>query len=348
MKGIDVAKYQGDINWQKVKSAGIEFAFIRAGWAGYEGGIDEGKDPYFEKNMAGAIAAGIHVGAYVYSYCKTEAAAKKAAAQVLELCKPYALTMPIAFDIEADDSTPYQGFSKAKNSAICKAFLDEIRQNGAYPILYTYKAFVASYLDMNVLKDYDFWLAHYDVAKSDYAGPYTIWQYTSKGTVDGIEGRVDMNEAYVDYPALIAGPKYGEKIADEAVVIRCKATGSDQKRVIALLEELGIGYFVDDAIVTTTFPITVGDQRRLTGLTDPLGINWNVVVPQKEESNDIPAPVEDTDKKFEEIREQFEKTNSALNSLIGVIQSLTLQINKLDAQMQTLTKKWLKSQETQM
>ena len=69
LKGIDVSKYQGEINWPRVAASGVQFAFVRVGWAGYEGGIDEGRDTYFARNMRGALDAGLAVGAYVYSYC---------------------------------------------------------------------------------------------------------------------------------------------------------------------------------------------------------------------------------------------------------------------------------------
>ena len=201
MKGIDVSKYQGVIDWDRVKASGIGFAFIRVGWAGYEGGIDEGKDPTFDTNMRGAIAAGIPVGVYVYSYCKTPAAAQRAAREAIALCKPYKLTMPLVFDLE--DSATYAPLGKAAATAVAEAFLSAVEAAGYYAMLYSYKSFVGSLLDMGKLAKYDFWLAHY-TARTDYTGPYGIWQYSSSGTVDGISGRVDLDEAYKDYPALIA------------------------------------------------------------------------------------------------------------------------------------------------
>ena len=200
-KGIDVSKYQGDINWESVKNDGITFAFIRVGWAGYEGGIDEGFDPYFDKNMKNAIKAGINVGVYVYSYCKSTTAAKRAAKEAINLFKKYEITMPIAFDME--DSNTYKSFSKDANNSIAKSFLDEILSNGYYPILYTYTSFANTHLNLNSLREYDLWLADY----RGYMGidGASIWQYSSSGSVNGINGRVDMNIAYKDYPSIING-----------------------------------------------------------------------------------------------------------------------------------------------
>lgn len=204
--GIDVSKYQSAIDWLRVAASGVHFAFVRVGWAGYEGGIDEGLDPCFARNMAGAAAAGLAVGAYVYSYCKTPAAARRAAREATALLAPYRLTMPLAFDIE--DAATYKALGRGQSSAVAAAFLDETKARGYYPLLYTYTSFAQSYLDMNALAAYDLWLADY----RGYMGikGASIWQHTSDGRVDGISGRVDLNIAYKDYPALI-GRQGGQK-----------------------------------------------------------------------------------------------------------------------------------------
>lgn len=206
-KGIDVSKYQGVIDWQRVAASGVKFAFVRVGWAGYEGGIDEGADPYFDRNMKGALAAGLAVGAYVYSYCRSANAARRAAREAAARCRPYRLTMPLAFDIE--DAATYEGIARGDNSIIAAAFLDEAAAQGYYPLLYTYTSFANSYLDMAQLSGYDLWLADY----RGYMGIQgaSIWQYSSSGAVDGIAGRVDRNIAYKDYPALIGGTQKEEK-----------------------------------------------------------------------------------------------------------------------------------------
>jgi len=271
--GIDVSKHNGVIDWPRVRAAGVQFAFIRLGWAGYEGGLAEGLDYMFETNMAGAIAAGIPVGVYVYSYCKTPAAAKRAAQETAAWLRQYKVTMPVALDIETDDSTPYQSMTRAANTQVCRAFLQEIQTAGYYPMLYTYKSFANSYLDMSQLADYDFWLAHY-VEQSDYTGPYGIHQYTSGGSVEGISGRVDMDRAYKDYPAIITG-KSGTALSDTPVRMQCVATGADGAAVRDQLEGLGIGYTVAGNTITTAVAVSRGDQLRLTA-TAPDGVVWTV------------------------------------------------------------------------
>ena len=127
IKGIDVSKYQGEIDGEQVAASGVQFAFIRVGWAGYEGGIDEGFDPCFDRNMAGAIAAGIPVGAYVYSYCKSADAARRAAREAAAKCAPYQLSWPLVLDIE--DAATYKGFSKRDIENATQPFYKE-KENG--------------------------------------------------------------------------------------------------------------------------------------------------------------------------------------------------------------------------
>lgn len=201
-RGIDVSKYQGIIDWNKVKAAGYKFAFIRVGWCNYDGTITEGFDPYFTANMTNAIAAGINVGVYVYSYAKTTDAARICAREVLKRVKPYKLTMPIAWDYE--DSKLYASFGKQANVNICKAFLDTINENKYYGMLYTYTSFANAYLDMSQLTVYDMWIADYR-ASCGYKGKYSIWQYSSSGSVPGVNGRCDVNYEYTDHVAIIEG-----------------------------------------------------------------------------------------------------------------------------------------------
>ncbi len=205
IQGIDVSKHNGTVDWKKVKAAGKEFAFVRLGWAGYDGRIDAngGLDPLFHSHIKGAMDAGLHVGVYVYSYAKTPDAATVAAKETLKLVKPYRLAYPIAFDIE---DTMYQSMGKATNTEIAKAFLATIEQAGYYGILYTYKNFAETYLDMAKLAQFDVWIAQY-AAKCTYLGKYGIWQYSGSGQCSGVSGACDLNIAYKDYAEIIQNAK---------------------------------------------------------------------------------------------------------------------------------------------
>lgn len=207
INGIDVSKHNGTIDWSKVKAAGYDFAMIRLGWAGYAGPIvaNGGLDPMFEANIKGAQAAGVDVGVYVYSYCKTAAAAKIAAQETVELVMDSQLTYPIAFDFE---ESMYASMTKEENTAMCEAFLSTAEKAGYYAMLYTFKSYAEYNLNMTDLAKYDFWLAHVGnngatKISTSYSGPYGMWQYSWKGGIKGISGDVDLNYAYMDYPSII-------------------------------------------------------------------------------------------------------------------------------------------------
>ena len=141
-QGIDVSKWQPQIDWQKVKADGIDFAIIRVGFCYNNGALK--LDSAFTQHIKGALAAGLDVGIYLYSYAATVQAARRAAQEVIRAVKPYKLTYPIAFDIEYESI--YTGGSKQTNTEICKAFLDEVEAAGYYAMLYCSKDFLDSYL----------------------------------------------------------------------------------------------------------------------------------------------------------------------------------------------------------
>lgn len=235
-KVIDVSKYQGAIDWAKVKADDVAGAIIRCGYANRDGSITV--DPYYDRNMAAAAAAGVPVGVYVYSYSRDEAGARKAAQNVLELVRPYKLEFPLVWDYEESKIAITLG--KAKNTAICKAALEVWEQAGYYAMLYSYKSFVASHLYMHELAAYDFWLAHY-TSKTNYSGPYGMWQYSSSGSVAGVSGKVDMNRCYRDYPAIIKGAGLNGLAAPKLATYQVgPLSAGDAAKVLALAEELQV------------------------------------------------------------------------------------------------------------
>lgn len=240
-EGIDVSVHNGAIDWTKVKTA-KDFAFIRVGWASWDGPImsEGGLDKLFHQNMTNAIAAGMNVGVYVYSYCKTPEAARIAAKEVLDLVKTYRLTYPIAFDIEdtSDSGVRYDKMTRAQNTAIVHAFLEEINKAEYYGILYTYKSFAENYLSMDELSGYDTWIAHY--AKTcGYNGAHTIWQYNGDvtgfvGSCPGVTGACDLNVSYKDYAAFINNePAPEQPIEDPGLITEIK----DLEQIIIGLQE---------------------------------------------------------------------------------------------------------------
>ena len=196
MKGIDVSKHQGNVNWSHVKADGVEFAIIRAGY----GKQASQKDTQFESNHAGCKSNGVPVGAYWYSYAATPAEAKQEAAVCLSILKGKTFEYPVYFDIE-EPSVLAKG--KAACTAIAKAFLETVEKAGYFVGIYSSKAHLENCITEELRARYAVWVAHYGVDKTTYHGQYGIWQKSSTGKVYGISGNVDVNECYVDYPAAI-------------------------------------------------------------------------------------------------------------------------------------------------
>ncbi len=192
--GIDVSKWDGNINWPVVKQSGVEFAMIRVGYRGTETGAIM-IDPYFSKNIKGALANGIHVGVYFYSVAKNEMEALEEAKVVVDQIKPYRINYPVAFDLETFNRDRLSGVSNDQLNKNAVAFLNYIKGQGYTPMHYGSKSRFGSIWNMSTLNNYKIWLAHY-ADKTDYRGKYNMWQYTSKGIVPGISSNVDMNIAY--------------------------------------------------------------------------------------------------------------------------------------------------------
>lgn len=186
LQGIDVSSWQGRIDWDKVKAAGIDFAIIRCGY-----GMDQTDqdDEYFEFNASECERVGIPYGVYIYSYADSVYRAESEADHVLRLIQGHSLSYPVYFDME-DASTLSVG--KDGLAAIATAFCSKITAAG-YPVgIYANLNWWTNYLTDPCFDNWYRWMAQYNSSCS-YTGTYAMWQYTSSGTVDGISGRVDMN-----------------------------------------------------------------------------------------------------------------------------------------------------------
>lgn len=191
--GIDVSKHQGTIDWDKVKTSGkVDFAMLRAGYGKETSQID----PQFERNYRACKRLGIPCGAYWYSYAASVAEAKQEAVVCLSALAGKQFAYPIAYDIEESNSLKIA-------DAITEAFCDSLEDAGYYVMLYSYKSALESNFSNATKAKYDTWLAHVDVERSSYTGSYGLWQYSWKGSVPGISGDVDLDNAYKDYPTMI-------------------------------------------------------------------------------------------------------------------------------------------------
>lgn len=203
--GIDVSSHNGKIDWGKVASDGVEFVMIRCGYRGYVTGKIV-QDAYFEENIRGAAQNGIGIGIYFYSTAVTEAEARQEAAWVCKMIDEKAaegikLLYPVAYDFEEfynKQKSRAENLSQQQLTKNTIAFLNYVSACGHTPMLYASKTAVIDYWDFNAIKDYDFWLAHY-VESTNYTGLYSMWQYTSRGKVNGIKGYTDLNMSYYRY-----------------------------------------------------------------------------------------------------------------------------------------------------
>lgn len=201
--GIDVSVWQGNIDWTKVKKSGIDFAIIRAGYRGYGEAGTLVEDSMFSKNVLGAKSNNIDIGIYFFTQAITETEAQAEAKFVISLVKKYNINLkyPIVIDTEESTVNPNgraDGLDISTRTKVIKAFCQTIQNNGYTPMIYASKYWLMYKLDMTKLSNYDVWLAHY-TSKTDYKGSYTMWQYTSSGSVNGISGNVDKNYCYKQY-----------------------------------------------------------------------------------------------------------------------------------------------------
>ena len=189
--GIDVSKWQGDIDFKKVKDAGATFVMIRVG---SQQGVDGEYilDPYFKQNIENALANDLKVGVYFYSYANSKKEARKQADWVLDQIKDYELTLPIAFDWECYNSFNQMELSLFGLNEVAESFLEKVEDKEYDGMLYGSKNYLNSIWKYH---DYDVWLAHY-TDQTDYDSHYVMWQLCQDGRIDGINTAVDINVLY--------------------------------------------------------------------------------------------------------------------------------------------------------
>lgn len=194
--GIDVSKWNGDIDWDKVKADGVEFVMIRAGYRGsVTGALVE--DPNFLANIRGAKRAGLKVGVYFFTQAVNEVEAVEEASMVIALCDGYELDYPVIIDSEgAGGEGRADSLDVETRTKVCAAFCETIENAGYEPGVYASRSWYNANLDVPELDKYRIWLAEYRSTPL-YSGYYDMWQYTSKGKIDGIEGNVDLNISYM-------------------------------------------------------------------------------------------------------------------------------------------------------
>lgn len=199
MKLIDVSHHNGDIDWTRVKNDknnSIEGVIIRAGY----GKTSSQKDRKFEENYKGAEAAGLHLGAYWYSYALTADEAELEAKAFLECISGKKFDLPVFFDIEDKTQVP---LGKDVCTNIAERFMKVLEAAGYFAGVYSFDSFFASNLSSDIRKKYTIWVARVENVAPQNAPEWSIHQYSWKGRVDGIKNDTDLNECRKDYPQII-------------------------------------------------------------------------------------------------------------------------------------------------
>lgn len=199
--GVDISKQTGSVNFNGLKAAGVDYVMIRLGGRGYSTGqitLDEN----FKTNIEGAIAAGLDVGVYFYSQAVNQDEAVQEANFVVQNLEPYKgkVKYPVAFDMEfvSHDKTRIDGLSREERTTVAQSFLEGVKAAGYVPMLYGDKEWLIKEIDLAKLQDYDVWLAQ-ETDMPDYPYQYAMWQYSTKGVVNGITGDANLNICFIGY-----------------------------------------------------------------------------------------------------------------------------------------------------
>lgn len=197
--GTDISKYQDYVDYVKLKKAGVNFVMIRVGARGYGTGqltIDD----YYLDNIKRASDAGLDIGLYFYSQAVTAEEAVEEANFVLTNIGDYKITYPIVLDMElfTNDICRVENLSRDERTTISKKFLETIKTAGYIPMIYGNKEWLIKKIDLSKLTDYDVWLSQPgDIP--DYPYKFTMWQYSTSTSIDGIAGYANMNISFIDY-----------------------------------------------------------------------------------------------------------------------------------------------------
>lgn len=282
LKGIDVSSHQGQIRWEYTKKD-IDFAIIRLGYG------SSSVDKYAFQNMKACMKHNIPFGVYWFSYAYTEQMARIEARTVIEKIKGYKLSYPIFFDYEYDSVN----YAKSKGKTITptlaqkivKAFCEEIEKNGLYVGVYSNEDFIDRYFGENIFDKYDLWYANWN---KSHNRTVNMWQYTCKGAIAGIEGAVDCNYCYVDYPTLIKGNTQQYKTIEE--VAKCVLNGEygDGSTRMEKLKKEGYDYYAVQGVINKWYAVARdcingkygnGETRKkkLTSLGYPYDIIQSIV-----------------------------------------------------------------------
>lgn len=270
MKGIDVSKWQGNVDWAKAKAAGLQFAMLRAGL----GRSAAQKDPFFDRNYSECKRLGIPVGVYWYSYATNTSAAALEAQACLAVLAGKQFEMPVAFDQEYEAGI--LALNNAQRTAICKAFLHTMEAAGYYAVFYASTDWIKNRVNYAELAGFDMWPAQYG-AKCTCPLPFGMWQHHGGGSKNwpagswaGVSGAVDLDTAYKNYPEIIKGAGLNGYTKADAAQPAGSGNNAQQDKQPEAEQE------ANPAEVTTKTlkigPMSAGDVVTVKKLAESLGL----------------------------------------------------------------------------
>ena len=336
-KILDASRYQGDIDWEKALEDGLEGAILKTVSTNYTefGGLYI--DPYFERNYAECKRLGIPVGAYYYTYAQDKNYADKELALFKKAITGKTFELPLVVDVEDNLLKP---LSANALTDLVEYAAKTIQDWGCYAMVYTYLNYQNTELNMARLAKYDLWLAAYRDVRPTYPA-HSIWQYTSSGSLKGVNGRCDLNHCYKDFPTIIKNAGLNGfskakpsklKAEDGEVVIGYMSKG-DVITISTKLDDMGVDHSIKDGHITTDI-MTVEQKIRIENECDRL----EIVIADAEEATvckdcnehvekikqlekDLAAEVE-FKRGWQEKAEQLEKEVAQVNSVLAAEKAL--------------------------
>jgi GH25 family lysozyme M1 (1,4-beta-N-acetylmuramidase) len=197
--GVDISSNQGDVDFTKLKNAGVNFVMIKIGARGYSSG-NIVLDTNYEDNIKAAKKAGLNIGVYFCSQAVSKSEAREEADTVIDAIENYTITYPVAFVMEnvTDDMARIEALDTSERTQIAKTFMDRVESAGYKSMLYGDLEWLMTYVDMSTLSDYDVWYAQ-DGSKPSYPYQFGMWQYNTNATVSGIDSKATMILSFRDY-----------------------------------------------------------------------------------------------------------------------------------------------------
>ena len=283
--GIDVAKYQGTIEWDKVANSGVDFVMVRVGYRTLKTGeiIADSNAKY---NMQEASKHGIKVGAYFFSTAISKEEAIEEANWVADYISKYQITYPVVYNCEGFDDAENRNYNltKTERTDIAIVYLSQIAQRGYTPMFYASKAELqgdAKWETSRISSSYKIWVAQYpstpypETASSSYSGTHAMWQYTNKGTVPGISKSVDMNVAYFGYTEA-EDPQDTEEPEDAEVDVEALMNFREVNEQVTAKEKTNLRDIPSQGSDSTVmYTLTNGEVATRTGISDT---GWSRVV----------------------------------------------------------------------